>query len=545
MKISSNTFTISRKFAVLLLFFSILFIVDSYLITRKSDGFKLYTEMEHKLSLLLTDIVRAEYMLDIFVVARHLEDGVPETIKRDVRKIDKEIEEVISFGAQMFGNDNVYRGIVSSVRENWTAVKEQIKRLDGVETEEETLLVHNSVDTHAIMLREDIERFMNLVGERANVSLVERRNYTLFVLLLSLALGLAAGSIFLYKVIFPLDRFYLHMLSTFKGRKDEWQEDMRGDIGGIAEAFNTAMAKMEEVRMDASKKFHYMEQRVDQMEKKMASIKELTAILAGSISQYEVFMGAIAEVTKTMGASACAVYIKEGTQYRLSVSKGFSRVFFYRAENFPARERDSFNTTSPLVFKDVVKYPEGKLNGILLSEDIKSYICVPILYGDSVQGYFDVAFKDEVAPSEEDLLYLQSIATHCGVAIVHSLVCLDERNKRLFMERIIEHMPAGVAVFDRDGTCVLLNDGFKQFLGCDVRCELRGNYNIFEDDYMEELGILPKLKRVYEGNHVELVTIPHRPHDGEKVRVIGCPVYEAGGSISYILLVCNRLRGEL
>ncbi len=546
MKVSSKTFSISKKFIALLLFFSFLFVADSYLITRKGDSFKQYTEMEHRLSLLLTDIVRVEYMLDIFVVARHLEEGVPEAIERDVKKIDEEIKEVVKFGKNSaFIDSSVYKGIVSSVKENWAAVKEQIERLDTVETEEEALLVHNSVDTHTMMLREDIERFMSLMEEQANASMKKRRNYILFALFTSLALCLGAGGIFLYKVLLPLDRFYLHMLSTLKGRKDEWQGEIKGDIGGLAEAFNTAMAKMEELRVDASNKFRYMEERVKQIEKKMASIKNVTTILAGSISQYEVFMEAIAEVMRTEGASACAVYVKDGPVYRLSVSKGFSKTFFYRAESFPARERDSFQSLSPLVFRDVARYPEGKLKSILLTEDIKSYICVPILYGEEVRGYFDVAFREEFTPEEEDLLYLQSIAIHCGVAIVHSLVCLGERSKRVLMERIIEHMPFGVAVFDREGTCVLINDGFKRFLGCDVRCELRGSYNLFEDDYMEELGIMPEIKKVYEGGMVEVIATPHRLHNGKKVRVVSCPVYEAGGSISYILIVCDCIKEEL
>ena len=545
MKSSTKTYAISRKFAALLVFFSLLFVVDLYLITRKSNNFKLYTELEHRLSLLLTDIVRVEYMLDIFVVARHIEEGVPEAIQRDIKKIDEELKELAGLDTGIVsGDDSVYGSIIESIKENWADVKEQIKRLNTVETEEEALLVHNAVDTRTMMLREDIERLMGVMEERANISFAERRNFILSAIIFSLALCIGAGGVFLYRVLLPLDRFHLHILSTLRGKKKEWQEDIKGDVGGIVEAFNTAMARMEELRLDASNKFHYMEERIEGLKKKMESIKNVTAILAGSISQYEVFMGAIREVTKTLPASACAVYIKEGSQYRLSVSKGFSKTFFYRAESFPVRERDSFHTGDPLVFRDVARYPEGKLKAILLTEDIKSYICVPIMYGESGHGYFDVAFKEEFTPSEEDLMYLESIATHCGVAIVHSLVCLGERTKRLLMERIIEHMPLGVAVFDREGTCVVLNDGFKRFLGCDVRCELRGNYNIFEDDYMEELGIVPELKKVYEGKLVEFITTPHRLHDGKKVRMISSPVYEAGGSISYILLLCDCIKEE-
>ena len=542
---SHNSLIISRRFVALLLFFALLFMADSYLITRKSNEFKAYTEVEHKLSLLLTHIVRVEYMLDIFVVARHLEEGVPEAIIKDVKKIDREIDEIISAGtAKLFGDDGenrVYRDIVESIQENWSAVKDQIKRLSIVETEEEALLVHNSVDTHTMMLSEDIERLMSFMEEHANTTFAARRNYILFALFVSLALCVGAGGVFMYRVLLPQDRLRIRMMSVLNDERYAIEHSLERDAS-MNELFDSIVDGMDRLLDERASRISQLEQRLKRMERHMVSVNIIAATMVTSISHQEVFSAAIEEVLKTTGAYGCAVYIKEGVHFKLAACGGFTGGFNYSAEQFPANERDSFRTDDIMAFEDVGGYPDGRLKRVLLSEGVKSYLVVPLLCGSELGGYMDVAFKERFSPEEEDLLYLSSVATHCGVAMVHSVICLEERKRRMFVERVVEHLPCGVAVFDRGGRCLVANDEFRRLVGYEPQYEMEGNYNLFEDAQMEELGILPHLRSIFDGNRIELELKP----TGRDIslRVKGCPVYEAGGAISSILLMCETLKEE-
>ncbi|MBI5560542.1 MAG: hypothetical protein HY883_04650 [Deltaproteobacteria bacterium] len=516
---------------------------------NRIKGTGLHDELYHRLNVLNTDIVRLEYTLDIAVVTKNFSfiDRRGQTIGSDVSNIEKSVSTLKDQTyTRLFPGSSSFTDLKTTVLDNWQTVKNELGRLDTAKSEEEMLLIHNTVDLNTFVLADNVERMLSFVQEEKNTVFREGRDVVLFTLILSLLAGLGGGLVFFARALLPFRTLFSslsHVVSAGTGSRV--RENLAGEVGGIARAINAAIGRAEKSYLDTSMREKEAMREIGEMVRKIESLNVVTSMVSRSLSQFEVTMRAISEVCATIGADAGSLYLMDGGGLRLKVSKGFSGTFFYKGEELPLSERTRENRVSekPIVFASMDEYPEGRLKSILVSEGIKTLVSVPVLHEGMVAGFFEVAFRKYREIGSGDLLFFQAISSNLGVAASYSDAFSKEHATRIFLERIIQHSPLGVAAFDLDGVCLLANSTFKKHMGCDQRSDFVGSYRVFDDGEFERQGVIPMIKKSYEGMVVEFTA----DYDGRfqsaggsrRLRIKSAPLYDAGGSIPSIVMLLD------
>jgi hypothetical protein len=117
------------------------------------------------------------------------------------------------------------------------------------------------------------------------------------------------------------------------------------------------------------------------------------------------------------------------------------------------------------------------------------------------------------------------------------------------MERVVNQVPFGVAVFDISGTCRMVNNVLKRFLGAGSDVGLVGDFQIFEDDVLRAQGMIPTIRKSYEGYGTEFI-INYNPallkkykfkNAPRRLKISSMPFYDPGGEISSIILLYEDL----
>ena len=112
-------------------------------------------------------------------------------------------------------------------------------------------------------------------------------------------------------------------------------------------------------------------------------------------------------------------------------------------------------------------------------------------------------------------------------------------------DRLIAQSPLSTQVFGPDGQCRQVNAAWQKMWGGSLSDALA--YNILEDEQLVEQGIMPLVRRVFEGEAISLPLIPYTPvvgqHAGE-VRWCSAemfPVKDADGRVEEAVLIHNDL----
>lgn len=87
-------------------------------------------------------------------------------------------------------------------------------------------------------------------------------------------------------------------------------------------------------------------------------------------------------------------------------------------------------------------------------------------------------------------------------SLSESLQCLLKEQK--LFAKVIECFPYPIQIFSRDGTAQLINKAALDMIGIKSVEDHVGNYNVFEDPIVRDLGFLDKVKQVLEGKTVHL-----------------------------------------
>ncbi len=544
-----KTLSTSRKFLILIGLFSALFIFDSWLLFQRTRGMELYDELHHQLSVLTTDVVRLEYVLDISVITRGFEDKRSGALDADIENIDRSLNAVARQEyADLFSDSPEFFEIRDAMLDGWRTIKGELARLGNAGSEEEVLLIHNVVDMNTFILSENASRLMEFVQEQKRIFFEDRVQVLFSVLGFSFIVALVAGFVFYKRGIAPVERFFDAANRFFKsGFSDGLDGEFPGEMGELARSINEACDRTKSTFSAMEDRSRKLREELGNRLKELESLNIVAAMVGSSLSQYEVFMRAIVEVLDSTGAFGGAVYLREGEMLKLKVSKGFSNTFFYKGGEFPLKERlvnDEEESRKPLLFDSIDGYPDGRFKSVLVSEGVRALASIPILHGDKVKGFLDVAFKDG-SGFDGHLAFLEALAANLGVAVGYSELFCREHATRIFLERTIQQTPFGLAVFDRQGLCAMANSAFKNFVGGGDLTDFVGNYNIFEDEEFERQGLLDMIKKSYNGRIMEF-TIEYRNRylGGDKMtrfRVKSYPLYDAGGNIPNVALFFDEI----
>ncbi|VAW39145.1 hypothetical protein MNBD_DELTA02-833 [hydrothermal vent metagenome] len=544
-------FSATHKFIFLVIFFIMLFVGNVWLLHNKTQGVELFDELNHRLSVLTTDIVRLEYVLDISVITKNYEDKRGGAITTDIDNIDKSFKDLARPDyAGLFKGEMEFIDVRDSMIADWKDIYSELKRLNKVRTEEELMLIHNVVDMNTFILSENSSRLKGFVQERKNIELERRADMLLLALGLSFLAAFAAILFFFIKMVFPFERFFGEVITFLKnGARGKMSENFPGDLRKVSHEINVACEKNMISVLNTDRRLKQLETEVCAKVGKLNALNSVAMMLASSLSQYEIFMVAVSEVLSAVGAEAGMVYIKEGDMLKLKVSKGFSETFFYKAEDVPLGEKfaGSELAREPVVFMSLDRYPEGNLKEVLLAEGIRSVVSTPILNENNVVGFFDIAFKGEELDMDRHLAFLKAISSNIGVAVGYSQLFSREHENSTFLERVIQQIPFGLAVFDVDGLCVMANSAFKNLVGGDLNTDFVGNYNIFSDDEFVRQGLSTFVKNSYNGRIMNFGAEYKSSYLGvERVasfKIMSFPLYDAAGNIKQVALCFDPVKG--
>ncbi len=540
----AKTFSTTYKFVLLAVFFTVLFVSVIWLLHKKTQGMEHFDELQHRLSVLTTDIVRLEYVLDISVITKNHEDKSGGAITTDIINIEKSFKDLARDDyVQLFAGDSrEFIEVRDSMIADWEAISLELKRLSEVKTDEELMLIHNIVDMNTFILSESANRLAEFVEERKAIVLSHRTNVLFLALAVSFLATLVAIFFFYIRMVSPFERFFTTLVDFLQSdTKGKMAEDFPGDLGSISQAVNKSFEKRRESDLEMSQKLHQLELEISAKVGKLNALNSVAMMLARSLSQYEVFMVAVSEVLGAVGADGGMVYLKEGGILKLKVSKGFSETFFYKGEDVPLSEKyiDGELATEPVIFKDLNQYPEGNLKQVLLAEGVVSLVSTPILNENKVVGFFDVAFRQEEPDMDRHMAFLKAITSNMGVAVGYSALFCKEHKTSAFLERVIQQIPFALAVFSGDGLCEMSNQAFKNMIGGD-NTDFVGNYNIFKDDEFVRQGLSTFVKNSYNGRIMNFGAEYKSNYLGvdkvETFKVVSFPLYDAEGNISQVAL---------
>ena len=79
----------------------------------------------------------------------------------------------------------------------------------------------------------------------------------------------------------------------------------------------------------------------------------------------------------------------------------------------------------------------------------------------------------------------------------------DERTRTALLDAIFVHAPFSVALYDRAGRVAIANAAYERHFGIRV-ADIPPAFSLLTDPQLEAAGLLPLIRRAYDGEHVLL-----------------------------------------
>lgn len=537
--------------AAVALIFTVI-VIDRFFFIHRVRDIELHDEMNTALSDIRVSITKLEFMLDIFVVAGRFETATVGIIREDVSNLDKRINDIAAnpiYAGFLQEHAPIAEDLASAVSD-WQIVKGQIGDIKEGMKEDEAMLIHNASDTKTIILNETIERLSKAVAtERKAVfeqteSLAWKSLISLTVLVLAAAAAFyRKGSSIIKDASLTARRVASGSLQTrFEDRYGAGLARLAAELNSMLDSVSASIAGKE----DANKR---LESELDRRSSQISSLKELSTLLSGSPSQNEVLTYALKNTASSGMADAAAVYMLEDVTMRLAASEGLAGAGDQELSVIQLSELNGIDKKEmAFVFDKVEDYPCGKFAESVSGRGYVSLIAAPIRFGGNTYGFLYALFKSKGRCDGATVAFFEAAASDIAISMGYSMEFLKEYNQRRFLEKVINQIPYGVAVFDREGGCMLANNSLKRLFGAGRDFNFVGNYKIFEDNVLTGQGMIQALKKTYEGK-TEEVTVLYSPASVIKYRFNGVqhrlkfrsiPLYDMDGAISSVVLICDE-----
>jgi len=535
-----------QKYAVALSLILIVAFLDYRSFSAKTQHIEVYDDLNYRLSSVRVSISKLEYLLDMFVVARRFETTTVDMIKGDVDKLDENINEVLNerqYGRILASNKKLADGM-ASIDTDWQTIKNEIKRLHATLPQDEIMLLHNAVDVNTVLVTEKTDRLLSIVAESRKALLKAAKNQAFDTAVGFLVLMFLVSLIFNKKVVSPINKARRTAMRVASGASHvRFHEDTLSSMGLFSRELNRMLDTMAEVMRHKDQK---IADSVAETERKTTQIEALSRLLSSggrSLSINDFFAFAVKEAVLSGGAEGSVIYLIEDGLLKLKASAGFDDNFTREIAEVPLADLDLASAQDGLCLTDLESgAPAPAYSFFFKGRGYGTLACSQISYNNDTAGVVCSAF----APDKVfDPVFFKALASSIGALSGHVNLFQKEHGTRKFIERVMNQMPFGVAVFDTNGACLMLNAVLKKYLGADNRFNLVGEYTIFKDDVFESAGMLPSIMKSYEGFATEFI-INYNPglvkryfFSGQprRLRVKSFPLYDAGGEISNIVLL--------
>ena len=504
MKLATKGLSITHKFLLFLVFLMLLAVTDSIIFINQSKEIEFYDDLNYRLNDAKFSMIKLEYILDMFVVARHFEQDKLQLITADVAEVDENMRELETLGYTKFFDDSLINDGIKYLVEDWHSIKDEFSRLEGELNYDVILLIHNSVDMNTILFSEKTEKLLSDISKtRKGVF----RNITVMVLVTlaaSVLLALIATFIFLFRGLYPIKGLAEHAMRLTSGGDDDvgFNEEVRGEAAILASAMNRAGGTARKVlrELETLKVVH--ESEIDRKDKQIQVLKELSETAGESLSRNNIYTSAVNGVLLSTGAEAAAIYLAgEAGELNLAASSGVEGGFLDEVSVIPHGERliDFEHADGKIQARDIDEFPDSKLKSFLQVRRCALLVTVPISYDRKPTGVLLLEFREMSDYSDEREPFLKTVASFIGAIVGYLNTFYKEYERKNFLERIVDQSPLGLAVFDVDGVAVMLNSTLKRMLGIAEDTDFVGKYKIFDDNVLDREGVTPLIKESYEG----------------------------------------------
>lgn len=545
-----SNFSGLRDIRRIIIFLSIIFavaIIDYRLFLDKSKEIVMYDDFNGHLSAVRVSITKLEYLLDMFVVAGRFETTTVDLIKNDVDKLDAEINAGLlnpKYGTLLRGNALLSDGI-NSIGDDWQTVKIEIRRLNNAASADEIRLIHDAVDINTVSLIDKGEKLLSVTADARNRVFYSARMQALLSIIGFILISLVATLYVYEKYILPLKRAAARVARAAAGERLIRFDEPAGVVGRLGHQLNRTFMTFESAMADrdrtAQEEAVLVEERTNQIE----SLGLLLGLASRSISKNEIFNSVVREAAACGGADGAAIYFIASGGFRFKAAAGF-----------PATESGVATISYPdcdlsphsrmRLYERVEEFPDAAYGAYLSRLGFSALAAFPIRFNDKAVGALLAAYKDAGRATAAPVQFFESLAAAVGAYSGHIELFQTEMTARRFLERVVNQLPYGVAVFDRDGACRLFNNPFRILMGADAQCE----YTLFDDKALIESGATGLFKKSFEGYPAD-VTVDYDPSallvkhgftgGPKKLRIKGCPIYGTDGEISHIVLIYEEL----
>lgn len=538
-----------HKFFISLSIIFIVVILDYRLFLDKYRKVEFYDDLNYKVSSVRVSIAKLEYLLDMYLVARRFEKTTIDIIKEDVRSIDESISSISKNAGykELLGSNTPLSESMRSISGDWETIKIEIKRLNSAMSQDEVMLIHNAVDMNTILVTEKAERLLGLIGQSRRLVFAEIKGLALKTTVGFVLFMLFGGLIYFRKVISPISRASVTARRVAAGDLFmRFKESPRSVTGRLANDLNSMLDSLSFSQIEKERENKALSGTLEARAAQFASMISLMSFAGSSLSQNELYAAVVKEVASN-GAGCAAVYILENGEFRLKASSGCDHPLTREASSIPAGALSGRDSSETVVYAERDPHPNHALWKAFQAAGFAELVSVPMPYNGEVRGFVYAAFREQ--GSQDARLFIEAAAIAISACAGHASLFHKETLSRKFLERVMNQMPFGVAVLERDGKAVFMNTHLKRFIGAGQNDT--PVYSLFDDAALSVNGHIASLKRSYEGYMAE-VTVDYDPilnasrnfaGPARRLKLTSLPVYDSGGEISNIMVLAEDTAG--
>ena len=148
---------------------------------------------------------------------------------------------------------------------------------------------------------------------------------------------------------------------------------------------------------------------------------------------------------------------------------------------------------------------------------------------------------------------LDSVEMGCMV-IMRETELLEDTHKVSKYKPLIAESPIATAIYRPDGAPKYFNRAYSKLWGATQGMTdiVIRHYNIFEDEQLREIGLIPFIERGFEGETIEIPPVAYNPYHTSSIRRLGLrqkkfvkghifPIKDAGGDVYEVVMVLTDI----
>ncbi len=517
--------------------------IESVLFYEKFRNVETLESLHNSVNHISAVVSRLGNTLDIVVVGQRFEQITINILRNDVKRIDGEINAMVG----KYNNDRFIRGNkilaeeLRGVPGEWRKIYIDMMKYRADMSADEVMLIHNDIDVDVLVLDEKLDRVST------GIDTLLKNVFSEIKMLLITALGafvllLGAASVFLYvrfiSPIYKLERKALAMSSGKGGKRFTGQ--LAGIAGSVSEALNTILEGAERKASELGEQIDALNARVRERERAIRTLSDFYSEAGKTFDIETLFRNSLQKVPTLTGAFGALVYLRDGERLALKASAWAGKAL---ADIPPAIEGEALDDGSGMVM-DLGAPRTPRALASLRSDEVRWLISLAIgTPGENDFGRLLLLYT--LRPEDEAGVFTTAVVSAMDTAMTFVRRLREEYDSKERYLALLNQLPMGIAVFGKEGICILANLVLKKFLGAGPDFDFVGNYTFREDNILEAQGLVTTVSKAYDGFVTEFI-INYDPYlvsrygfmgDARDLRVRSVPLYEPDGTISKIALI--------